>query len=71
MIAPSYSETLTEAQSKARIRQLGARHVRSKSKPGRQVYWIPSKQTWILASPRGGYVKLGYYQMERCPCEDD
>jgi len=71
MISPTFIETLSPQQAIARVRQLQAYHIPEKSKPGRQVYWSRAKNTWILISPRGQLVTLGYYQMERCPCEDE
>ena len=70
MLEPSFKETLTPIQAQARIMQLRATLVPSKSVPGKAVYWIGPKKTWILATPRGQSIVLGYYQMEKCPCED-
>ena len=70
MIAPTFKETLTPGQAQARLRQLGASYIRAKSQPNRQVYWVRSRDLWILVSPAGNTVVLGYYQMEKCPCDD-
>lgn len=72
MIAPTFKETLTQQQARMRLAQLRAVLVPAKSKPGRQVYWVAARNTWILISSIGeGRLVLGYYQMERCPCEDE
>lgn len=71
MIAPTFTETLLPNQARARLMQLRAVYIAKHSKPGRQVYWVQPKNTWILVSPRGQALVLGYYQMKRCPCEDE
>ncbi len=70
MIPPTFKETLTQQETRMRLAQLRASFIREKSEPGRMVYWVPSRTTWILVSPSTeGRLVLGYYQMEKCPCE--
>jgi hypothetical protein len=69
MIKPTYTETLLPAHAMQRLRQIGARHVPSKSTSTRQVYWIRERDTWVLLTRKGEKYVLGYYQMEKCPCD--
>lgn len=70
MIEPTFVETLDPRVAHMRLTQLHAHYVPAKSRPTRQVYWAPAKNTWILISPHGRLLRLGYYVMEKCPCED-
>jgi hypothetical protein len=71
MIEPNYTETFFyPSQADTRLRQLRARFVPSKSTSTRRVYWIQERNTWILVTQKNKKLVLGYYQMERCPCDD-
>lgn len=70
MLSPTFTETLYQSQVPARLQQIGAKFLREKSTPGKYVYWVPSRNTWILVTPKvQDKVLLGYYQMEKCPCD--
>lgn len=69
MIEPSFQETLLPEQVKARLQQLRATFIPEKSVQGRMVYWVRPKNTWILVTPKGNAMTVGYYRMERCPCD--
>jgi hypothetical protein len=72
---PDRVEQVSLFQLPTRLGQLKAQFVPERSTKGRQLYWQPKGRSktdgvWIMVTARRGVATLGFYPMERCPCED-
>lgn len=69
-IQPARTETVPSEQALVqRLQKYRADLVPKYSTQTRVVYWSKGLNMWILVTHAGNGIKLAYFPMEQCPCQ--